>query len=190
MKITNFLYALLLLIAVQGYVQAQTKEISGVVRDASGSELLGVAVIVQGTHRGTQTDLKGHYKIKAQKGEVLEFSSMGLKTQTFKVGNSSQIDVVLVEDIQDLDEFVVVGYGSGRKISSVVGSVARVGEKGYCSTPIGKCSRCFTRKSSRLASVYQFRRTFRAFKNPLGWGRFFRRCYQLSTVCFGRNYSK
>ena len=84
MKITNFLYALLLLIAVQGYVQAQTKEISGVVRDASGSELLGVAVIVQGTHRGTQTDLKGHYKIKAQKGEVLEFSSMGLKTQTFQ----------------------------------------------------------------------------------------------------------
>ncbi len=137
MKITNFLYALLLLIAVQGYVQAQTKEISGVVRDASGSELLGVAVIVQGTHRGTQTDLKGHYKIKAQKGEVLEFSSMGLKTQTFKVGNSSQIDVVLVEDIQDLDEFVVVGYGSGRKISSVVGSVARVGEKDIAQRPSG-----------------------------------------------------
>lgn len=131
------MYALLLLIAVQGYVQAQTKEISGVVRDASGSELLGVAVIVQGTHRGTQTDLKGHYKIKAQKGEVLEFSSMGLKTQTFKVGNSSQIDVVLVEDIQDLDEFVVVGYGSGRKISSVVGSVARVGEKDIAQRPSG-----------------------------------------------------
>jgi tonB-linked outer membrane protein, susC/ragA family len=137
MRITNFLYALLLLIAVPGYAQAQTKEVSGVVRDASGAELLGVAVIVQGTHRGTQTDLKGHYKIKVQKGEVLEFSSLGLKTQTFKVGNSSQIDVILVEDVQDLDEFVVVGYGSGRKISSVVGSVARVGEKDIAQRPSG-----------------------------------------------------
>ena len=137
MRITNFLYALLLLIAVPGYAQAQTKEVSGVVRDASGAELLGVAVIVQGTHRGTQTDLKGHYKIKVQKGEVLEFSSLGLKPQTFKVGNSSQIDVVLVEDVQDLDEFVVVGYGSGRKISSVVGSVARVGEKDIAQRPSG-----------------------------------------------------
>ena len=46
MRITNFLYALLLLIAVPGYAQAQTKEVSGVVRDASGAEVLGVAVIV------------------------------------------------------------------------------------------------------------------------------------------------
>ena len=136
MKFIKVFYALLLFVTVST-AHGQSQEVSGVVRDASGSELLGVAVIVQGTHRGTQTDLKGYYKIKVSKGEVLEFSSMGLKTQTFKVGNTNRIDVVLAEDVQDLEEVVVVGYGSGRKISSVVGSVARVGEKDIAQRPSG-----------------------------------------------------
>lgn len=136
MKFIKVFYALLLFVTVST-AHGQSQEVSGVVRDASGSELLGVAVIVQGTHRGTQTDLKGYYKIKVSKGEVLEFSSMGLKTHTVKVGNTNRIDVVLTEDVQDLEEVVVVGYGSGRKISSVVGSVARVGEKDIAQRPSG-----------------------------------------------------
>ena len=58
MKFIKVFYALLLFVTVST-AHGQSQEVSGVVRDASGSELLGVAVIVQGTHLGTQTDLKG-----------------------------------------------------------------------------------------------------------------------------------
>ena len=108
-------------------VFAQTRKVSGTVTDATTGEGVPAAtVMIQGTHSGTSTDNEGQYSISVQVGAVLEFSSIGYVTASVKVGDSDVINVKLEEDKTLLDDAVVVGYGSARKVSSIVGSVATV----------------------------------------------------------------
>lgn len=94
-------------------VQAQEKSISGTVTSKlDGTTLPGVSIVVQGTTRGTETDFDGNYTIKTSVGEILSFSSLGMKTKTVTVtGNSSTINVALEEDASQLDEIVVTALG-------------------------------------------------------------------------------
>lgn len=137
MRLSKLLYALLWAIALQGFSLAQEREISGSVKDASGEPLLGASVVIKGENRGTQTDFDGHYRLKVAQGQTLEFSFVGMETKNVRVGNSSRIDVVLQEEAQGLDEVVVVGYGSGRKVGTTVGQVARVDNKDIAQRPSG-----------------------------------------------------
>lgn len=101
------------------------KSISGTVTDDAGAPLPGVNVIVDGTTDGTQTDFDGNYIIKVEEGDVLVFSYIGMVTQRIPVGDKSQINVVMKEDVASLDEVVVVAYGTQTK-ESVTGSVGVV----------------------------------------------------------------
>jgi len=104
---------------------AQT--ITGTITDASSGEpLIGVNVLVQGTSRGTITDLDGRYSIDASEGETLVFSYTGYKDSEVSITNQSVIDLGLSEDVAQLDQVVVVGYGT-RKKSHNTGAIAQVG---------------------------------------------------------------
>lgn len=94
-------------------VQAQEKSISGTVTSKlDGITLPGVSIVVRGTTRGTETNFDGKYTIKTSVGEILSFSSLGMKTKTVTVlGNTSTIDVVLEEDADQLDEIVITALG-------------------------------------------------------------------------------
>ncbi|WP_417371093.1 SusC/RagA family TonB-linked outer membrane protein [Gelidibacter japonicus] len=106
---------------------AQEKTVSGMVTGASdGLPLPGVSVIVKGTTRGVQTDFDGKYAINVRVGETLVFSFVSMKSTEVTVGASNTINVAMEEDIAALDEVVIVGYGSGKKLGSVVGSVVQV----------------------------------------------------------------
>lgn len=95
---------------------AQSLTIHGTVTEkATGEPLPGVGIQVKGTGTGTTTDIKGYYTISAQKGQVLLFSFVGMKTREVKVEGSSPIDIKLEAENQALDEVVVVGYGVQRK---------------------------------------------------------------------------
>lgn len=94
---------------------AQDKTISGVVSDASGLPLPGVNIIIKGTKTGTQTDFDGNYSIKANEGDIIVVSYLGLKTEEIKVGSSNRINITLQEDSSQLDEVVVVAYGTTTK---------------------------------------------------------------------------
>lgn len=85
--------------------------ITGTVVDAQGVPLGGVNVVKAGTTVGAQTDFDGKYSINASKGDVLEFSYVGMKTKRVTVGESSTIDVALEEDASKLDEVVVTALG-------------------------------------------------------------------------------
>lgn len=102
----------LLLAFVVQVTFAQEKTVSGTITGDQGMPLVGVNVIVQGTTRGTLTDFDGHYSIPVSQGEVLEFSYVGYATTTKTVGAQSVIDVVLEVDAAQLEEVVVVGYGT------------------------------------------------------------------------------
>lgn len=119
----NVMLTLLLAFVVQ-ISFAQEKTVSGTVTDNSDIPLPGVSVSVEGTDRGTQTDFNGEYSIQASPSEILVFEYIGLKTVKMTVGNQSEINVSL-EPGEELDEVLVVGYGTSTK-ESFVGSAKQV----------------------------------------------------------------
>lgn len=128
----------MLLLSVE-LVMAQT-QIKGTVTDKSGSPLPGVTVRVKGVEGGTVTGNDGVYTINAPANGTLVFSFIGMKNQEVVIDKRVLINVVLEDDIQALDEVVVIGYGSGQKLGSVVGSVSTVGAKKMESRPTANFS--------------------------------------------------
>lgn len=106
---------------------AQDITVSGTVTaKEDGQPLPGVSVVIQGTTIGTITDFDGNYALGVPADGILEFSYIGMKSQTVVVDGKSVIDVVLAEDYTDLDEIVVVGYGVQKKsvVTAAISSVS------------------------------------------------------------------
>ncbi len=106
--------------------------------DETGEPMIGVSVKVLANNTGTITDLNGKFSIDAPKGSTIEISFIGYKTVTVKV-DSSPINITMKEDSQQLDEVVVVGYGSQKKVN-VTGSVSMVDSKVIESRPVQNVS--------------------------------------------------
>ncbi len=101
------------------------KTITGTVKDASGEPMIGVSVSADGT-TGAVTDLDGNFTLqKCEPSTILKITYVGYKPMTVKVGDRSQISVVLEEDNKTLDELVVIGYGvmKRRDLTGAIGSV-------------------------------------------------------------------
>ncbi len=102
---------------------AQNMTVSGVVLDASNNEpVVGAALMVKNTTRGTSSNADGSYTLRAAKGDVIVCQFFGYKTQEVTVGESTKIDFYLQDDTQTLEQSVVVGYGTLKK-TQLVGSV-------------------------------------------------------------------
>jgi len=100
--------------------------ISGMVSDASGP-LPGASIVVKGTTNGTQTDFDGNYTLSGvANNAVLLFSYIGYKSVEIPVNGQSTVNITLEEDASQLEEVVVVGYGTQKK-ATLTGSVATVG---------------------------------------------------------------
>ena len=105
----------LLCYSLIGWTQSQFGNLSGTVTDESGMPLVGVSVVIKGTNKGVATDFDGKYSLTdVPKGAVLQFSSVGYQTTDVKA-NNSQLNIKLAEATQNLDEVVVVGYGTQKK---------------------------------------------------------------------------
>ena len=104
---------------------AQQKTIKGTVVDVPGEPLIGVNVAVKGTTIGIITDIDGNYTLEVPSKSTIVFSYIGYQAQEVPVGNQSTINVTLKEYAQKLEEVVVVGYGTQKKVT-VTGSVASV----------------------------------------------------------------
>ena len=101
--------------------------ITGTVLDENEEALPGATVSVQGTTRGTVTDLDGKFSITVPEESTLVISFIGYQAQTIKVSNQSELTIRLSQDASALEEVVVIGYGTQRK-SDLTGSVGSVGE--------------------------------------------------------------
>lgn len=136
MKRITFVLALLLLCVGQ-FAFAQTIKVTGTVTDASdGSTLPAADVIVKGTTTGVATDGNGQFVINVRRDAVLVFSYQGYATQEIAVNGRSVINVALQSDNIALEDIIVVGYGTGRKISTVVGSAQTVKAKALKDKPV------------------------------------------------------
>lgn len=105
-------------------MQQQNLKVSGVVTDEVGEPLIGVSVLVKGTTLGNITDLNGRFSLDVPEGSILEISYIGYKTQSIKA-QREPMNIVLKEDAQKLDEVVVVGFGTQKKVN-LTGSVSAV----------------------------------------------------------------
>lgn len=110
------------------YGTKTTLTVTGKVTDLEGDPLSGVSVVVQGTTRGTITNIDGAYSINVpSKQSVLVFSMISMKTVDHRVGNSTQINIIMEEDVIGLGdvEVVAIGYGSMRR-SDLTGSISSI----------------------------------------------------------------
>lgn len=117
----------------------QSGTCTGVVKDMAGETVIGASVVVKGTTVGTITGIDGDFSIpNVKKGDVIQISFVGYRTQEV-VWNGTPLNIVLEDDSQALEEVVVVGYGSQRKVN-VTGAVAMVDAKAIASRPVANAS--------------------------------------------------
>lgn len=99
--------------------------VTGTVTDETGEPLVGVSVKAENSKTGVTTDIDGNYSIVMSAPGTLEFSYVGMSAQKVKVSGASRHDIVLKEDATTLDDVVVVGYGTQRKVN-LTGSVQSI----------------------------------------------------------------
>lgn len=105
---------------------AQPKTVSGVVKDAEGTPVIGANVVEKGTTNGVFTDVSGRYSLALQsKNPVLQISYVGYISQEIAVGTKTTVDAVLEEDKAQLEEVVVIGYGTAKK-KDLTGAISTV----------------------------------------------------------------
>ena len=113
--------ALLLLNSTMMFAQ---NAVSGQVKDQTGEPLIGVSILEQGTNNGTVTDINGNFRLNVAQGKTLNISYIGYKTQAVRV-SGNRLNVVLEEENTNLNEVVVVGYGTMRR-KDVTSSITTV----------------------------------------------------------------
>lgn len=117
-----------------GFVQ-QNGLCKGIVKDTTGETIIGASVIVRGTQNGTITGLDGDFSLNGvSRGAVLQISFVGYKTQEV-TWDGTPLNVILQDDTQKLDEVVVVGFGTQKKVN-LTGAVAMVGPEELTSRPV------------------------------------------------------
>ncbi|MDG1278648.1 MAG: TonB-dependent receptor [Algoriphagus sp.] len=178
-KIYTHLLVVVFLMLCASSAWAQNVQVRGVVSDETDTPLPGVTILVKGTTTGTTTDLDGQYAISSPSNGILVFSFIGYTPIEREVGNQSVINISLEPDLADLDEVIVVGYGTSKK-SQLTGAISSVGSKEIQELPITDARQALqgraagvdvTQPGSKPGSAPQVRirgrRSFNASNEPL-----------------------
>lgn len=128
--------------------------IHGTVKNEKGEPLSGITVMISGTSIGVITDLEGQYSISAPDGSTIEYTSLGMTTQTFEVNGATVHNVVMAEDILFLEDVVVVGYGTQKK-SSLTSAVSAIKGEELLKAPSTNVSQVLAGRLSGISSVQE-----------------------------------
>ena len=139
------------LFATSGYpfasvavVQQSVATVKGQVVDEKGEPIIGANVIVEGTTNGMITDLDGNFSLQCPVGSTLKASYIGYLTRTVKVtGNMNALKIILKEDAETLEEVVVVGYGTQKKVN-LTGAVETVKSDRLANKPVTSIASALT----------------------------------------------
>ena len=117
-------------------LHAQVISIKGTITDTNNETLPGVSITIKGTQTGTVSDINGNYTIKVQKGNILEFSFVGMVKQSVTIGKQNVINIQMAADAINLDEVVAIGYGIAKK-SDLTGAVASIKSEHLTNSKVG-----------------------------------------------------
>lgn len=112
---------------------------TGTVVDRGGQPVIGATVMVKGTSNGTSTDLDGNFVINAPEGSTLEVMIIGYRTASAKAVPGGHLNIIMDEDVTLLEEVVVVGYGTTKKVN-LTGAVDQVGADAFENRPVANAS--------------------------------------------------
>ena len=127
---------MLTILSVFCLVSFAQSSVTGIVKDKTGEPIVGASILIKGTSTGTVTDINGNFTIqKANPSDVLVISSIGYANQNVKVGNQTKLNVVLQDDMANLEEVVVIGYGTMKR-RDLTGSVASVTGEALAKNPV------------------------------------------------------
>lgn len=136
-------------------IQPEDVNLSGTVTEESGQPIPGVSITIKNSTKGTTTDAEGRYSLSvAGKDEVLVFSFLGYEKQEIIVGDNKVIDVRLKSDLKNLEEVVVVGYGTQKKVD-VTGSVSTVKGEVLTKAPNPNLANSLTGKMTGVITTQQ-----------------------------------
>jgi len=123
------------LLAVSGFAQT-TRTISGKITDSSNAPLIGVSIVVKGTTTGIISNIDGNYTLAVPTdAKILKFSFIGMIAQEIVLGNTPTINVILADKSIGMDEVVVIGYGTQKKVN-LTGSIGTVNAKDLEARPV------------------------------------------------------
>ncbi len=131
------LWVIVVFLTTHGLYAQSDLRITGTVLADDGEPIPGATILVKGTSNGTISDIDGKYTLTASGADVLIFSFIGYETIEVPVSGRSVVDVSMSFDVQQLEEIVVVGYGTQRK-STVTGSISKVVNKDLDQLPVSR----------------------------------------------------
>jgi TonB-linked SusC/RagA family outer membrane protein len=140
-------------LAFQLSASAQERTISGTVTDVKNEPLTGVTIAVKGTTVGTLTDVNGKFTLHVSAtAKTLSFSYVGMVSQEVEIASSNIFNVILSENTQSIDEIVIVGYGTQKKVS-VTGSIVSVRGSDIIKSPTASISSSLAGRVTGLTTV-------------------------------------
>jgi len=139
LKFNNQLFKACMIICLLfvGALSMHAQTTSGQLLDENDLPMIGASIIKQGTNVGTITDAEGKFVIQASEGDVLEVSYLGYDNQFIDVGNQSSITVIMNPNSANLDEVVVIGYGTSKK-SHLTGAISKVDNENLDKLPLSR----------------------------------------------------
>lgn len=120
--------------------QPSTKTISGTIKDDTGEPVIGASIVEKGNlSNGTITDIDGHFNLSVSPNAVLEITYVGYQPQSVSTVGLNRLDITLLEDTKTLEEVVVIGYGTQKKIN-LTGAVEVIGGDKLENRPVATAS--------------------------------------------------
>lgn len=142
------LLPLVILLLVGQSAWAQSKQVTGIVKDATGETIIGASIFEKGTSNGTITDYDGSFKLNVSSDNAtLQITYVGFRAQEISVKGKTFLNITMEEDAELLGEVVVVGYGAQKK-ESVIGAISQVTSKDLLQSPSGNVSQAIAGKIS------------------------------------------
>lgn len=148
-RLIPHVFMALLMVCLPILAEAQTM-VSGTVRSDTGETMPGVSIVIKGTTTGTTTTIDGRYSITAADDATLVFSFIGMVSQEVPVNGISIHDVILETDISQLDEVLVVGYGTTKK-SDLTGSVSSVKAEELTAFPVANATQALQGRAAGVS---------------------------------------
>lgn len=150
------------------------RKITGVIMDPKNEPVIGASVKIQNSNTGTISDLSGRFSLEVPQKGQLEVSYIGYVSETLPLGTASDYKIVLYEDNRELEEVIVVGYGTQRK-GNLTGSITSVKSDKLTTAPItnvtnalgGQLAGLKTKQTSGIPGADGSRLSIRGFNSPL-----------------------
>ena len=137
LKTTSWVIVLFMMMSNPLLFAQQTQTIRGTITGDFNETIPGVTIRVKGTELGAISDAEGKFTIAASPTDTLVFSFIGYVTQEVMVGNKTTLEVVLKTDVKELDEVIVIGYGTEKK-SHLTGAISKVTNENLDKLPVAR----------------------------------------------------